>query len=92
MVFNRWTHTADDDWVNDEPEEWEDCPDCGGEGSLEKWEGVNKWSLDPPCGIVVPCETCHGTGGGIVPKSTVRPLGECDLDERCGEVCDYVPF
>lgn len=47
------------------PEEWEVCPDCNGEGAIEKWEPVSKWSFDPPCALVVPCDTCGGVGGAI---------------------------
>lgn len=47
------------------PEEWETCPDCGGEGAIEKWYSVSKWSIDPPCAVVIPCETCGGAGGAI---------------------------
>lgn len=45
------------------PEEWEECPDCQGEGYIEVWESVSKWSIDPPCGHPVLCKTCDGAGG-----------------------------
>jgi DnaJ-class molecular chaperone len=47
------------------PEVWETCPDCCGEGAIEVWESVSKWSIDPPCAISVPCKTCAGAGGWI---------------------------
>ena len=47
------------------PEVWEECPDCHGEGGIEQWEGVSKWSIDPPCAHVIPCQTCNGAGGMI---------------------------
>lgn len=47
------------------PEFWVDCPECDGEGAIEIWESVNKWSIDPPCAHVVPCRACNGAGGLI---------------------------
>jgi len=50
---------------SDGPEFWLDCPECGGEGSIEKWESVSRWSIDPPCAYAIPCQACNGTGGMI---------------------------
>lgn len=47
------------------PELWVECAECRGEGSIEKWESAIRWSLDPPCGHVVPCQVCDGAGGMI---------------------------
>lgn len=47
------------------PEFWFDCPECGGEGSIEVWESVSKWSIDPPSAQVMPCKACNGSGGII---------------------------
>lgn len=47
------------------PEVWEECPDCQGEGGIEVWESVSKWSIDPPCAHVKTCQTCNGAGGMI---------------------------
>jgi hypothetical protein len=45
------------------PEEYHDCPECGGEGAIEVWESVSKWSIDPPSAHAVPCQACNGAGG-----------------------------
>jgi hypothetical protein len=47
------------------PEVWLDCPECCGEGAIEIWESVSKWSIDPPCAHVLPCRDCNGAGGMI---------------------------
>lgn len=47
------------------PEFWADCPECCGEGAIEIWESVSKWSIDPPCAHVLPCRACNGAGGYI---------------------------
>lgn len=47
------------------PEVWLDCPECGGEGGIEVWESVSRWSIDPPCAHVKPCTACNGAGGMI---------------------------
>jgi len=47
------------------PEVWEECHACQGEGAIEEWESVSKWSIDPPCAIVRTCQTCNGAGGFI---------------------------
>lgn len=47
------------------PEVWIECPHCQGEGSIEIWESVSKWSIDPPSAYVVVCDTCNGAGGFI---------------------------
>jgi DnaJ-class molecular chaperone len=51
--------------LNDAPETWVVCPDCCGEGSIEIWESVSKWSIDPPCAYSKICDTCNGAGGFI---------------------------
>lgn len=60
--------------LEDPPEIWLECPACQGEGSIEIWESVSKWSIDPPCAHCVICDTCNGAGGAIV--------------ESCGEQDD----
>lgn len=47
------------------PEAWELCPYCLGDGGIDVWESVSKWSIDPPCAQFVPCKTCNGAGGMI---------------------------
>lgn len=47
------------------PEVWIDCPECCGEGGIEIWESVSKWSIDPPCAHVKTCRACNGAGGYI---------------------------
>jgi hypothetical protein len=47
------------------PEVWVDCDECDGEGAIEKWESVSKWSIDPPYALVLPCQACNGAGGMI---------------------------
>lgn len=49
----------------DPPEVWKDCLECGGEGGIEVWESVSKWSIDPPCAHVKRCQACNGAGGMI---------------------------
>jgi hypothetical protein len=50
---------------DDIPEVWVDCEECGGEGAIEIWESVSKWSIDPPGSHYVPCRACNGAGGMI---------------------------
>lgn len=38
------------------------CEECGGEGAIEEWESVSKWSIDPPCGFPRTCTACGGQG------------------------------
>lgn len=47
------------------PEVFVTCEECCGEGSIEQWESVSKWSIDPPCAHVIPCQACDGVGGFI---------------------------
>jgi hypothetical protein len=47
------------------PKVWKECLACLGEGSIEIWESVSKWSVDPPCAHVLTCEACNGAGGEI---------------------------
>lgn len=47
------------------PEVWVDCAKCCGEGAIEVWESVNRWSIDPPCALATTCQTCGGAGGFI---------------------------
>jgi DnaJ-class molecular chaperone len=61
MTYDHWKTTEDFD-QGDPPEQIETCPDCCGEGSIEVWESVSKWSIDPPCAYPVPCQTCNGAG------------------------------
>lgn len=67
MSYDSWKTRSPDDGIDfgDPPEIWQDCPDCQGEGAIEVWESVSKWSIDPPCAHVVTCKTCNGAGGFI---------------------------
>lgn len=71
MTYDSWkTRSPDDErgfdaWMGEPPEAWHECPICAGEGAIEIWESVSKWSIDPPCGHVVPCLSCNGAGGFI---------------------------
>lgn len=47
------------------PEVYQECSFCNGEGGIEKWESVSKWSIDPPSAIIAPCDVCNGAGGFI---------------------------
>lgn len=49
------------------------CDMCGGEGGIEHWESVSKWSIDPPSAIVIPCENCDGRGFFICEAEGDRP-------------------
>lgn len=49
----------------DAPEIFVDCPECCGEGSVEVWQMVTRWSIDPPSSQPVTCPACHGTRGFI---------------------------
>jgi len=66
--YDHWKQTNPADLIDhgEPPEVWEECAACCGEGSYEIYESVSKWSIDPPCGHVVICETCNGAGGFIV--------------------------
>jgi DnaJ-class molecular chaperone len=48
--------------LGEPPEAWEQCPDCQGEGAIEK---PRPFSDDPYFCIVVTCEACDGAGGRI---------------------------
>lgn len=60
-----WVRTQHPELFVDPPEVWKECPECGGEGSIEEWESVSKWSIDPPFAHVGPCRACNGAGGMI---------------------------
>jgi DnaJ-class molecular chaperone len=51
------------------PEVWETCPDCCGEGSIEK---PQSFADDPYFCVVTNCETCHGAGGAICEAKGTR--------------------
>jgi len=59
-----------DDFV---PEVLLECEECGGEGSIEEYETVSRWSIDPPCGYARPCKACGGAGFEIVEAEGDRP-------------------
>lgn len=59
------------------PEFWADCPECGGEGSIDVWESVSKWSIDPPSAHPVPCQACNGAGGMICEAEYDRGATTC---------------
>jgi hypothetical protein len=64
--------------IDDEPpQRWYDCRECGGEGAIEKWESVSRWSLDPPSALVIPCHVCNGAGGLVDDETPDRPEGPC---------------
>lgn len=67
MTYDSWkTRSPDDELDHGEPPEvWVECPVCQGEGYIEQWESVSRWSIDPPSGFAVLCEECHGAGGAI---------------------------
>lgn len=46
----------------DAPEIIVTCEACGGEGAVEVWESVSKWSIDPPSAHCLTCEACAGAG------------------------------
>lgn len=80
------------------PEMWVECPECCGEGSIEKGgEVVSRWSLDPPCALVVPCQACGGKGGEIIEAETIDLCAtECQYakdvampEHSCGGQCQY---
>jgi len=48
------------------PEVWETCPDCGGEGYIEK---PRPFADDPYYAVCITCETCNGAGGFICEAS-----------------------
>jgi hypothetical protein len=49
----------------DAPEEVKICPACDGEGAIEVYESVSRWSVDPACGHAIPCLVCQGAGASI---------------------------
>jgi len=85
MTYDSWKTRAPE-WDGPEPESdpevFENCPECCGEGSIEEWETVSKWSIDPPCAHVKTCPNCGGARGMICEPTT--DLTIYDLDERCG--------
>lgn len=64
------------------PEVWEDCSKCNGEGAIEVWESASRWSIDPPCAVVVPCQACNGAGGFICEADGDGPLHLHDDQRR----------
>lgn len=67
MSYDRWKTRSPDDEIDygEPPEVWVECEHCQGEGSIEVYEPVSKWSIDPPCGLCITCEQCGGAGGHI---------------------------
>lgn len=66
MTYDDWkTRSPDDELPGEPPEVFEQCPECCGEGAIEKWESVSRWSIDPPSAIAIPCHVCGGAGGMI---------------------------
>lgn len=67
MTYDSWkTRSPDDDLdLGEPPEVWVECPHCCGEGAIEVWESVSRWSIDPPCAHTMICEACAGAGGNI---------------------------
>lgn len=91
MTYDSWkTRSPDDElfhglpYDDGEPEVAEGCPECCGEGAIEVWESVSRWSIDPPCGLAVPCTACGGSG--VIICEPVRGLELYELEERCGDV------
>lgn len=60
-----WVRTQFPEVFVEAPQVWKECPECCGEGGIEVWESVSKWSIDPPCAQVMRCEACNGAGGFI---------------------------
>lgn len=58
--------------LSEPPEIWIDCTECDGEGLIEEWESVSKWSIDPPCAHVIQCQACNGAGGMICEAEGIR--------------------
>jgi len=63
-TYDSWkAYNPEDEFdLYEPPETIHTCENCGGEGCTEVWEGVSKWSIDPPCGRVVICPVCNGQG------------------------------
>lgn len=55
------------------PEVFKECPECCGEGAVEVWESVSKWSIDPPSAVAVPCRACGSAGGMICEAEGDQP-------------------
>ncbi len=51
-----WPH------VDQVPEVWVECEECGGEGSIARPE---PFPDDPYFCVVMSCDACHGAGGAI---------------------------
>lgn len=51
--------------LSEAPEVCVTCAQCDGEGSIDVWKSVSKWSIDPPSAHPVPCEACGGAGSHI---------------------------
>lgn len=83
VSYDAWKTRSPDDDLG-EPEEFEECPECGGEGGMYVWESVSRWSIDPPSAYLQTCPACGGNPGLIAP-ATGRSLELYDLEERCGE-------
>lgn len=66
------------------PEEIIRCAECGGEGVIEKWGEVSRWSIDPPCAMVVPCKACCGAGFFIA-EAVGEPVTLEDLEDQDAE-------
>ncbi|MGY3588062.1 hypothetical protein [Bradyrhizobium sp. USDA 4350] len=58
------------------PEFLADCQACGGEGSIDVWESVGKWSIDPPSARAVKCEACNGVGFFVVEAAACEKCGD----------------
>lgn len=61
-TYDSWKADAYDAWMGEPPEVIITCDECGGEGAIEVYEAVSKWSIDPPCGRCVTCPSCKGQG------------------------------
>lgn len=48
--------------MGEPPEVWEECPDCCGEGFIDRPQPFHD---DPYFCMVILCETCQGAGGFI---------------------------
>ena len=52
------------------PDEWEDCPSCGGEGYIALYDEDPLW-YDPD--DIAVCSSCNGSGNNRPPLTTADP-------------------
>jgi hypothetical protein len=94
MTYDQWKCRSPDDDLP-EFEEWEDCPECGGEGEILETIHVYErgCGFSHPDTYGRPCRACGGRRGSIVPAGTSNGITIDDLDDRCGPELDHaIPF